>query len=90
MGGGGQRDGQSRGEGSGEVTEGRDGCGTVGAMKCDTSEGWEAGRGYMAFAMELGEGMSGGSGASGARRPVGGASTMRNGRMHRENDRERK
>ena len=70
MGGGGQRDGQSRGEGSGEVTEGRDGRGRVGAMECDTSEGWEAGRGYMAFATELGEGMSGGSGASGARRPV--------------------
>ena len=32
MGGGGQRDGQSRGEGGGEVNEGRDGRGRVGAM----------------------------------------------------------
>ena len=46
MGGGGQRDGQSRGEGSGEVTEGRDGRGRVGAMKCDARDGWEAGRGH--------------------------------------------
>ena len=45
---------RSWGEGSGEVTEGRDGRGRVGAMKCDMSDGWEAGRGYMAFATELG------------------------------------
>ena len=70
MGGGGQRDGQSRAEGSGEVSEGRDGRGRVGAMKCDTSEEWEADRGYMAFATELGEGMSEGSRASGATRSV--------------------
>ena len=62
--------GQRMGDGIGEVTEGRHGRGRVGAMQCDTSEVWEAGRGYVAFAWELGEGMSGGSGASGARRPL--------------------
>ena len=70
MGGGRQRDGQSRGEGSGKVTEGRDGRGRVGAMQCDTSEVWEPGRGYVAFATGLGEGVSEGSGASGGRRSV--------------------
>ena len=70
MGRGWPRDGQSMGEGIGEMTEGRHGRGGVGAMECDTSEVWEAGRGYVAFATELGEGMSEGSGASGARRPV--------------------
>ena len=58
------------GEGSGEVTEGRHGRGRVVAMQCDTGEVWEAGRGYVAFATELGEGMSEGSGASGAMRSV--------------------
>ena len=62
--------GRAGGEGSGEVTEGRHGRGRVGAMQCDTGEVWEAGRGYVAFATELGEGMSEGSGASGARRSV--------------------
>ena len=60
--------GQRMGDGIGEVTEGRHGRGRVGAMQCDTSEVWEPGRGYVAFATGLGERVSEGSGASGGRR----------------------